>query len=408
MSEDSPASATVGGEEATATAEPRDSRPINVPGVASIVVFYLAVLAVGVWAGWRMRRRRKERGDGNGGKNQEEVLLANRELGLAVGVLTTAATWVGGGFINGSAQAAYVDGLVWVQAPFGYGIALAISATFFARPMRDARYTTMIDPFTQKYGRWGALQALVAALAEVLWSAAILNALGSTLRVILALDQVTSVISSAIIAVLYTLFGGLISVAYTDVFQLGFIAFGLILALPFAANNELVSSIDFETTDWAGEVKSHHVGTYVDIWFLLLLGGVPWQAYFQRVLSSESSKTAVWMSFGGCFIACAMAVPSLLYGAVAKATDWSRTDFGHAPTGEDEVSLVLPLCLQYLTPPVVAFFGLGAVSAAVMSSTDSSMLSASSMMARNVYRVVFRPNVSATLMISIVFGHGRK
>ncbi len=41
----------------------------------------------------------------------------------------------------------------------------------------------------------------------------------------------------------------------------------------------------------------------------------------------------------------------------------------------------------------VAFFGLGAVSAAVMSSTDSSMLSSSSMMARNVYKVVFRPNV---------------
>ena len=43
---------------------------------------------------------------------------------------------------------------------------------------------------------------------------------------------------------------------------------------------------------------------------------------------------------------------------------------------------MLPLALQYLTPPAVAFFGLGAVSAAVMSSTDSSMLSASTMIAR--------------------------
>ena len=33
---------------------------------------------------------------------------------------------------------------------------------------------------------------------------------------------------SAIIAVMYTLIGGLISVAYTDVFQLFFIAFGLV------------------------------------------------------------------------------------------------------------------------------------------------------------------------------------
>merc|ERR1719412_2219781 len=64
---------------------------------------------------------------------------------------------------------------------------------------------------------------------------------------------------------------------------------------------------------------------------------------------------------------------------------------GRYPNATD-VGTVLPLCLQYLTPPVVAFFGLGAISAAVMSSTDSSMLSASTMVARNVYQRVFRPN----------------
>ena len=37
----------------------------------------------------------------------------------------------------------------------------------------------MIDPFTQKYGKWGALQALPAAVSEVFWSASILSALGN-------------------------------------------------------------------------------------------------------------------------------------------------------------------------------------------------------------------------------------
>ena len=54
------------------------------------------------------------------------------------------------------------------------------------------------------------------------------GALGSTLQVILNLDINVSIIVSAAIAVLYTLLGGLISVAYTDVFQLFFIAFGLV------------------------------------------------------------------------------------------------------------------------------------------------------------------------------------
>ncbi len=89
-----------------------------------------------------------------------------------------------------------------------------------------------------------------------------------------------------------------------------------------------------------------------------------------------------------------MTGPSVLFGAIAKATDWSKTGYPcGAPTG-DASKVVLPLVLQYLTPPAVAFFGLGAISAAVMSSTDSSMLSASTMIARNLYKTVFRPKCS--------------
>ena len=97
--------------------------------------------------------------------------------------------------------------------------------------MREAEYVTMIDPFTQKYGKWGALQALPASVSEIFWSASILGALGSTLQVILNLDEKVSVIMSAVIALGYTLLGGLISVAYTDVIQIVFIAIGLVSTL---------------------------------------------------------------------------------------------------------------------------------------------------------------------------------
>lgn len=77
--------------------------------------------------------------------------------------------------------------------------------------------------------------------------------------------------------------------------------------------------------------------------------------------------------------------------------DWNKTAYGEMygsdPAGRGESNMVLPLVMHHLTPDVVSFFGLGAVSAAVMSSADSSVLSASSMFARNVYRLVFRPKV---------------
>ncbi|KAG8228032.1 hypothetical protein J437_LFUL003668 [Ladona fulva] len=46
-------------------------------GLVGILVFYVLVLAVGIWAGTKQKN--------NG---EEEVLLAGRNLGLAVGVLT--------------------------------------------------------------------------------------------------------------------------------------------------------------------------------------------------------------------------------------------------------------------------------------------------------------------------------
>ena len=88
-----------------------------------------------------------------------------------------------------------------------------------------------------------------------------------------------------------------------------------------------------------------------------------------------------------------MTAPSVLFGAIAKATNWENVPGYNQTIPEEHTKLVLPLCLQYLTPQAVAFFGLGAISAAVMSSTDSSMLSASTMLARNVFKTVFYPKV---------------
>jgi high affinity choline transporter 7 len=51
---------------------------------------------------------------------------------------------------------------------------------------------------------------------------------GSTLQVIIELERTTAIIVSACIAVLYTVLGGLYSVAYTDVFQLLFMFVGLV------------------------------------------------------------------------------------------------------------------------------------------------------------------------------------
>lgn len=82
---------------------------------------------------------------------------------------------------------------------------------------------------------------------------------------------------------------------------------------------------------------------------------------------------------------------------------WNETAYtGPWPLTEQETSMILPMVLQYLTPDFVSFFGLGAVSAAVMSSADSSVLSAASMFARNVYKLIFRQRASEMEIIWVM------
>jgi high affinity choline transporter 7 len=84
--------------------------------------------------------------------------------------------------------------------------------------------------------------------------------------------------------------------------------------------NEHVDSLSFSVTDWRGDLPTHLIGQWLDFALLLLIGGVPWQCYFQRVLSSKTSKRAVYLSYGACAIAICMAIPATFFGAVAKAT----------------------------------------------------------------------------------------
>jgi len=159
--------------------------------------------------------------------------------------------------------------------------------------------------------------------------------------------------------------------------------------------NEAVVPITSTATQWLGHWEETESVIWFDSYILLCLGGIPWQAYFQRVLSSDSPKTAQTLSYVASIGCVAMAVPAALVGAIAASTDWNQTAYGLPdPYSRGEASLILPIVLQYLTPTAVCFIGLGANSAAVMSSSDSSILSASSMFTRNIYRNVFRQNAS--------------
>lgn len=85
--------------------------------------------------------------------NGPQVMLAGRDIGLFVGMLTMGATWVGGGFINGSAQETYSAGLIWTQAPFGYACSLFISE--FITYQVACLFTSLFYKGKSKYRHYG-------------------------------------------------------------------------------------------------------------------------------------------------------------------------------------------------------------------------------------------------------------
>ena len=317
---------------------------VNVAGVVSVVLFYVLILAVGIWAG----KKKTPHAAGEEELESEEVMLAGRNIGVFVGIFTMTATWVGGGYINGTAEVLYSSGVIWCQAPFGYAASLVVGGLFFATQMREQGYVTMLDPFQEVLGsRMGGLLFLPALCGEIFWSAAILAALGATVSVIIDMDNNTAIVLSAGVALVYTLFGGLYSVAYTDVIQLFMIFVGLWLCVPFSLAHPAVKSMSSDVHDWIGELPGDEIGRYVDYGLLLTLGGVPWQVYFQRVLSTRTARKAQLLSYVAAIGCLLMAIPPVIIGAIGRVTAWNETEFaGPLPLDKAHQSLVLPLVLQ--------------------------------------------------------------
>ena len=91
------------------------------------------------------------------------------------------------------------------------------------------------------------------------------------------------------------------------------------------------------------------------------------------------------------------AIPAMAIGVVGVSVNWSQL-IGSDP----DAAMILPLVLRYLTSPIVATLGLTAMAAAVMSSVDSSILSASSMATWNIYRPLLKPEATSTDLKRII------
>ncbi|KAH7984002.1 hypothetical protein HPB52_016079 [Rhipicephalus sanguineus] len=361
---------------------------VNMLATVVLAAYFGVLVGLSAWSSRRGKKRTAKLAQLTYGSPYDEalspgfvrLLLANRNVPLCLGLTSMTVTWIGGGFVSGTAEAVYVHGLLSTQVPIGYTISLIFGGLFFSHKMRATRSLTMLDPFQQQYGRWiGPLLCLPALAGELFWSASVYAALGQAAEVVAGLSGSMIIVLSSLIVALCTCLGGLPTVVRTDALHL-FAAFvGLWVCVPFCmttkfANNEVAAA------DASSDAALYSIPEMVDRFFSLVYGGIPWQVYFQRVLSSATVFDAQMLSYVSAVGCLMFAVPPILIGSTSRRANFTAAGYpGPARLRPQDQARVLPLAIRYLCPGLVSMMGMVAIVGAVMSSADSSALSASTL-----------------------------
>jgi SSS family transporter len=194
----------------------------------SIVVAYLVWI---VWDGLRLSRRTNE---------VEGYFLASRSLPWWAVGLSVMATQLSAITMTSTTGQGYADGLRFVQFYFGLPIAMIILSVtvvpFFWRAGVYTAYEYLERRFDLKTR---TLTAVLFLISRGLSCSVIVAAPAVILSIVLHWNLTLTVLAIGVPTVIYTMFGGVQAVTWTDVKQMGVIVFGisaafvvLVLGLP--------------------------------------------------------------------------------------------------------------------------------------------------------------------------------
>ena len=285
---------------------------------------------------------------------------------LWVAALTMTATWVDGGYLLGTTEGAYKISIqLGIQGGLCFGISLILGGLFFAGIMRRFGFTTLIDPFEARFGkRWAAVLFLPALAGELFWSAELLVAIGSTFGVLLGMSLTTAILLSAVVTTAYTCSAACgrsptpTSFSWRSSRSVSPRRCRSCWTAPAAC------STCGATTSRRGPraaascrrcMRTRRSGTAASVvgWWdmsvMLICGGIPWNCYFQRVLSCRTPRDATRQSILAGVLTIAFTVPPLLMGIAAFAYPWPADVVARLQATPADA---MPLLFARAVPPV--------------------------------------------------------
>ena len=348
-----------------------------------VFVYLLITIAIGLLAARRV-------------KNTADFAIAGRNLPLAMIVTTTFATWFGSETVLGI-PARFVQGGLngVVEDPFGAGTCLILVGIFFASKLYRMSLLTISDYYRERYGRAvEVLCSLIIMVSYLGWVSAQVTALGLVFNLLSGgAIPVPAGMALGVVSILaYTLFGGMWSVAITDFMQMIILVSGLAILAVFAGNmaGGAGKVIDFALSKdlfkFLPEPSLHDMLFFFAAAITMMLGSIPQQDVFQRVMSANSIKAATrGPVIGGiCYILFAFVPMFLVISALIIMPERAQALL------QDDPQKILPTLVMERMPFVMQVLFFGALLSAIKSTASATLLAPSVTFTENIWRQ-FRP-----------------
>jgi len=349
-----------------------------------IVGCYFAVMLT---VGWRARRG-----------SADAYWVAERRYGTVPVAASLVATIFGASSTVGIIGLGYSRGLTGAWWSLVGGLALVPFALFLAARVRRLEVYTLPDILHRAYG--GRVAMAGAAVISVAWCgvvAAQIVAGALLLGSVFALSFQGSLAVVAAIFVLYTLWGGQLSVVRTDAWQIALFVFGLlaILALVLGAGREAGGVLSGVDPGHLAFPVSEDFGWYQVLVFYPLIVGMPYLVgpdMYSRVLCARDAGSAR----SAALLAALLVIPLSFLLALLGLLIHARFP-GLSPEA------ALPTALTNLAPAGLRGLVVVGVLGAIMSSADTTLVSASTILSRNLVSPLARLGRREELRLTRVF-----
>ncbi len=339
-----------------------------------IIVYFCIVLAIGLWM---------SRGQETG----EDLFLAGRSLGWVAIGFSLFASNISSTTLIGLVGAAYTGGLYVSNYEWMATVVLVFFVFYFVPIFIRSQITTIPEFLGRRYGPvsrkyFSGLTIVTNVLVDTAGS---LYAGAVVLKVFFPeLDLFFTCVVLAVVAGLYTAAGGLAAVVYTDVIQAVVLILGsCLLTYNVFAHDAINFSWDTVKTSLDASLFSvvdptHHPLDDPNLPWLGTLIGVPILGFYfwvtnqyiaQRVLGAKDEDNARWGALLGGLLKLPVIFIMVLPGVLAKLI------FPDLPNGDQ----VFPTLVTQLLPVGVIGLVLAGLIAAIMSSIDSTLNSASAL-----------------------------